>query len=171
MSWNEPFEQHHFTDRQRQVMDYMHIRYECNDDRDTFAKSRKAGANIGGMPFGMNNNDMVALDDDCWIALGAHDTRRKYHAHFWIDGQSSWRVWCCRSACTIYCILWQKGPHNFRVVSLLADRKQEIIQSQTDQAVANNVINKATGAAVEKYVDVVKVIDMSYLEKGFKVKE
>lgn len=42
-TWEAAFSSHVFTDRQKQLMDFFQIRYECNDSRDDFhAQRRKA---------------------------------------------------------------------------------------------------------------------------------
>ncbi|KAI0054207.1 hypothetical protein BV25DRAFT_1817314, partial [Artomyces pyxidatus] len=41
-TWEEAFDEYDFTPRQRQIMDFFQIRYECNDARDDFAAQRKA---------------------------------------------------------------------------------------------------------------------------------
>ncbi|KZV59504.1 hypothetical protein PENSPDRAFT_595318, partial [Peniophora sp. CONT] len=43
-TWQQAFERHEFTERQRTVMDFFHVRYECNDARDDFRAQRVSGA-------------------------------------------------------------------------------------------------------------------------------
>ncbi|KAI0825485.1 hypothetical protein BC629DRAFT_1267558, partial [Irpex lacteus] len=40
-TWNETFEEYQFTDRQKEIMKFFNLRYECNDARDDFAAQRK----------------------------------------------------------------------------------------------------------------------------------
>ncbi|KAI0825909.1 hypothetical protein BC629DRAFT_1269524, partial [Irpex lacteus] len=40
-SWSDTFDAHVFTDRQLQLMDFFHLRYECRDARDDYAAQRK----------------------------------------------------------------------------------------------------------------------------------
>ncbi|KAI0040680.1 hypothetical protein FA95DRAFT_1462262, partial [Auriscalpium vulgare] len=42
-TWQSTFDNHGFSDREKRVMDFMQIKYECNDARDDYAAKRKAG--------------------------------------------------------------------------------------------------------------------------------
>ncbi|KAI0750577.1 hypothetical protein BC629DRAFT_1296487, partial [Irpex lacteus] len=41
ISWSDTFDSHNFTDRQKQLMDFFHLRYECRDARDDYSSQRK----------------------------------------------------------------------------------------------------------------------------------
>lgn len=48
-SWHAAFTEHQFTDRQKEIMDFFHVRYECNDARDDFRAQRVGEAKSLGM--------------------------------------------------------------------------------------------------------------------------
>ncbi|KZV64791.1 hypothetical protein PENSPDRAFT_587799, partial [Peniophora sp. CONT] len=39
-TWLQAFEGYEFTKKQREIMDFFHVRYECNDARDDFRAQR-----------------------------------------------------------------------------------------------------------------------------------
>ncbi|KZV60467.1 hypothetical protein PENSPDRAFT_594050, partial [Peniophora sp. CONT] len=39
-TWEEAFAAYDFTERQREIMRFFHVRYECNDARDDFRAQR-----------------------------------------------------------------------------------------------------------------------------------
>ncbi|VDB90195.1 unnamed protein product [Peniophora sp. CBMAI 1063] len=48
-TWQEAFEAFEFTARQREIMGFFHIRYECNDARDDFRAQRVSQAKNDGL--------------------------------------------------------------------------------------------------------------------------
>ncbi|KAI0747732.1 hypothetical protein C8Q80DRAFT_1079266, partial [Daedaleopsis nitida] len=61
-SWSTIFDSHAFTKREKEVMKFFHIRFECNDARDDFSAQRKQAGRGGGNPFNMSNDDMEEID-------------------------------------------------------------------------------------------------------------
>ncbi|KAI0039741.1 hypothetical protein FA95DRAFT_1503793, partial [Auriscalpium vulgare] len=61
-TWQSTFESHGFSDNQRRVMDFMQIKYECNDARDDYAAKRKAGTAEGDMTGKIFNQIFEHLD-------------------------------------------------------------------------------------------------------------
>src|ERR1700676_1540518 len=49
-SWDETFNDHQFTPRQLELMQFFNIRYECNDARDDFSTQLKKGDTLEGVP-------------------------------------------------------------------------------------------------------------------------
>lgn len=41
ISWNDEFEMYNFSERERDIMKYFNLRYECNDARDDYAAQRR----------------------------------------------------------------------------------------------------------------------------------
>ncbi|EPT00506.1 hypothetical protein FOMPIDRAFT_11345, partial [Fomitopsis schrenkii] len=46
-TWDNAFGAHPFSVRQNQIMDFFHIRYECNDSRDDFSSKRELEGSSG----------------------------------------------------------------------------------------------------------------------------
>ncbi|KAI0739249.1 hypothetical protein C8Q80DRAFT_1124594 [Daedaleopsis nitida] len=61
-SWSTIFDSHALTKREKEVMKFFHIRFECNDARDDFSAQRKQAGRGGGNPFNMSNDDMEEID-------------------------------------------------------------------------------------------------------------
>lgn len=59
--WTDAFDQHSFTDRDKDVMKFINIRYECLDARDDYLSQRKSNAKLGD---GIPNINLDALDRD-----------------------------------------------------------------------------------------------------------
>lgn len=47
-SWDETFNDHKFTSRQSEIMQYFNIRYECNDARDDYSTQQRKGDVVDG---------------------------------------------------------------------------------------------------------------------------
>lgn len=60
--WNDIFEAHPFTEREKELMKFFHIKYECNDARDNFSAQRKKAEKGVSAPFYMSNKDMDELE-------------------------------------------------------------------------------------------------------------
>ena len=50
ITWDDTFADYSFTERQKEIMKFFHIRYECNDARDDFSSQRRQ-AEKGGCQF------------------------------------------------------------------------------------------------------------------------
>ncbi|KAI0760867.1 hypothetical protein BC629DRAFT_1245532, partial [Irpex lacteus] len=70
-TWNQSFEAYQFTDRQKQIIKFFNLRYECNDARDDFSAQRKAQQND-------RNGWPQNLDDKTLEWLDTHDNNQSY---------------------------------------------------------------------------------------------
>ncbi|KAI0769475.1 hypothetical protein BC629DRAFT_1270112, partial [Irpex lacteus] len=70
-TWDQSFEAYQFTDRQRQIIKFFNLRYECNDARDDFSAQRKAQQND-------RNGWPQNLDDKTLEWLDTHDNNQSY---------------------------------------------------------------------------------------------
>ncbi|TFY68551.1 hypothetical protein EVJ58_g955 [Rhodofomes roseus] len=59
-SWDDAFAAHQFTSCQMDIMNFFHIRYECNDSRDDFSKQRETEGNS----FGYDDDEQDQPDTD-----------------------------------------------------------------------------------------------------------
>ena len=69
-SWDKGFVAHDFTKRQRQILDYFNVRYECLDARDDYSAKKDKGE--GDISYQWATSEMIhALDDlhDSELAL------------------------------------------------------------------------------------------------------
>ena len=65
-SWDTCFDRYAFSSRQTQLMNFFHIRYECNDARDDYSAQKKAGllqAKLSMMLDDDLTNDGLTMDD------------------------------------------------------------------------------------------------------------
>ena len=62
-SWDETFNDHQFTPRQLELMQFFNIRYECNDARDDFSTQLKKGDTLEGVPQWMSSEIVDDMDD------------------------------------------------------------------------------------------------------------
>ena len=46
-TWDEAFAAYDFTERQKEIMKFFHVKHECNDSRDDFSKLRKGNIDVG----------------------------------------------------------------------------------------------------------------------------
>lgn len=60
--WDDAFNNYVFTERQSDIMKFMHIRYECNDARDDYSALRKSGLVNIAMPCGIGADLQDELD-------------------------------------------------------------------------------------------------------------
>lgn len=197
--WHDAFENHSFTDRQRDVMKFFHLRYECNDARDDFSKARRAGLDGNAPSFAADMKTLDELDDQHyanqgldglspdedligeaseWEQLGSRAQLRLahmmqaeniMHTSGWLDSLPAED----KDAVAILKEPMIRGDHmkasEWR--NLLTEKRQEILRAREEQAVAKNRNASTNGGMPEdKYVNVVKVIDQSYLDKNFKAK-
>ena len=74
-TWDEAFNNHEFTSREKQIMRNFNIKYECLDAKDDFRAQMKAGATPSEWPLNyMNDNDdieNVSTNVDPYIDLCA----------------------------------------------------------------------------------------------------
>ena len=66
-TWDESFNNHNFTDRQKQIMKNFNIKYECLDARDDFRAQMKAGSIQNDWPI-------TCMGDSDDIDIGTTDT-------------------------------------------------------------------------------------------------
>ena len=70
MQWSDVFDQYSFSDRQKEIMRFFHIRYECNDARDDFSAMRKQAERGGRYPMNMSEEDMNEIETQGYIFDG-----------------------------------------------------------------------------------------------------
>ncbi len=62
--WDDALEAYAFTPRQNELMKFFQVRYECNDARDDYSAQLKAGKILpSDMPVGMGIDELKSLDD------------------------------------------------------------------------------------------------------------
>lgn len=62
--WEKVFDNHTFTDRQKELMDNFHIRYECLDSRDDFTAQLRQNGSYGRLPKGISHDDLLKMDEE-----------------------------------------------------------------------------------------------------------
>ena len=55
-TWDNAFNGHTFSSQQSKLMNFFHIRYECNDSRDDFSSKRELEGSSG-MGFGHDEEE------------------------------------------------------------------------------------------------------------------
>lgn len=192
-TWAETFERHEFTPRQEELMKFFNIRYECNDSRDDYSKQRKAAGSGDGIPF---RDDMLAAlshegyFDDSLKSQSNDNPEDDEHINNVVTAAHLSRLDEMR---TIEGILKTSGAlddlahDNEEVIQceeliaehggdltasqwqkILKAKRTEILKQRTEQSLRepSNEQEKPPGKTTAQ-ANIVKVIDQSYLEKGW----
>ncbi|KAI0069439.1 hypothetical protein K474DRAFT_1754661, partial [Panus rudis PR-1116 ss-1] len=182
-SWDEAFTKTLFSSRQKELMKFFNIRYECNDARDDFAAQRKAGAD-GILPHHMENNDFDYADmDNTWVE--AAEAVNFDEEHYNVPSRAFLRL--ISEMTKAEKMLQLSGAlttlsHNIlhyiklamlKVDSLTAHAWKSLLTAKRDE-ILNQRESQATTHQTDKSlvasnnsVDAVKIIDQSYLTKKF----
>ncbi|KAF9521442.1 hypothetical protein CPB83DRAFT_736156, partial [Crepidotus variabilis] len=63
--WDTAFNNHHFSEREKQLMNNFNLKYECNDARDDYATQAKSKSEEDGITMSWeNNHDMEEINED-----------------------------------------------------------------------------------------------------------
>ena len=65
--WDEVFNKHSFTDRQKQLMNNFNIKYECHDARDDFRLQRMAKEKNVSLPSWCNEQTVEHYDQEDYM--------------------------------------------------------------------------------------------------------
>ncbi|RPD67885.1 hypothetical protein L226DRAFT_474272, partial [Lentinus tigrinus ALCF2SS1-7] len=68
--WNEVFDTYGFTERQKQIMKFFHIKYECNDARDDYSAMRKQAGKGKDTPLYMGDQELDEIEMEGYIFDG-----------------------------------------------------------------------------------------------------
>ncbi|KAI0041267.1 hypothetical protein FA95DRAFT_1501723, partial [Auriscalpium vulgare] len=193
LSWQEAFDSYSFSDAEKRYMDFMQIRYECNDARDDYAAKRKAGIAEGNI-----SGDVIAhLMGDMEPQPGVHNLDDTFNLEELAEQlQSQWQVigkrtlnrmcqmdqiekvmteagWLERSITEtpdqdMEEPFFGAGKSASHWKQVLALEKETIVNNRLAQAEkANNGATENTQTMdTTKYVDTVKLVDRAYLQES-----
>ena len=87
ITWDDTFADYTFTERQKEIMKFFHIRYECNDARDDFSSQRRQAEKGGRTLFNMSSEEMDEMDTQAYIFDGGSYQEDREHE---IVNDASW---------------------------------------------------------------------------------
>jgi hypothetical protein len=184
-SWDETFNEHEFTEREKQLMRNFNIKYECFDAHDDFQAQMKAGTIPNDWPINNFNtnyeDDDLNLDHHPYVdpniddlfepdnkKLCRSELNRKKEAKEikdvlqrigWLDETSEITSSSCSDFCQVShtCHL---PPASWKV--MLQEKKQSVLESKA------RVTSKLKQVPLETLSpNVVRIIDKAYLERKF----
>ncbi|RPD67656.1 hypothetical protein L226DRAFT_474580, partial [Lentinus tigrinus ALCF2SS1-7] len=62
--WSEVYDNYNFTERQRSIMKFFHIKYECHDARNDFSAKRNQGKQGKHNPLYMSDHELNEIEMD-----------------------------------------------------------------------------------------------------------
>ncbi|KAI0056168.1 hypothetical protein BV25DRAFT_1762834, partial [Artomyces pyxidatus] len=198
-TWEDTFNEYDFTYRQRELMDFFQIRYECNDARDDFAAQRKADKKAMDKMnpiFGQFADDLDAqnMEDRAMANLTGLDAAAALEAQWDEIGPSAAKKYM--QMLEIERVLQLAGwtdnePGNGNThldefidgnelddhawKKVLANKKADALAQKQQQANATSSADDTDLLSSPKLrtynVDAVKIVDHAYLFKKFKAKK
>lgn len=195
-SWENAMLSHKFSDRQIEIMDFFHIRYECNDARDDFSARRreeKESIKASNPIFSQFRADFegVAIDEEALQALNSNlatcfneemmdsATVKKQLKALEMEMLLQSSRWSEPHKASSYNdsgeplfedFVTGEGRTALEWKKTLDDKRNKVLEQKRTQG-QNVVAEKEKQRRLTRYeVDEVKVLDKDYLTRSFKPK-
>ena len=192
-TWYQAFDLNKFTERQKEIMNNFHVRYECNDARDDHYNQRKCNKKNGmHAPF-MSENESTEFDsnvvlrydgemndaqdleneEDIYNAIGSqylkiqelkHEIQNVLQKTKWLD-KSSHNVQPSESESINVPDSNQGSSYWNKMIKML---KEKIMTDRAKHSIPTSTDNDISD--FNKYDEVV-ISDATYIDKNFKAKQ
>lgn len=190
-SWDTTFADYTFTKRQLELMKCFNLRYECLDARDDFAAKLKEGLiDENDLPAGFTSADLIDLDDNTYYGNEAFEEfsdeqleelareyselsplmmariRKMHEAQQLLASCGAMKELSSKPTT----VLPESGgaESNEAWSEKLQSIKNQIIEERKAQAAKKQPTDLPNALPVNHHVDVVKVIDQSYMSASFR---